>query len=67
MRQGRHRPLLNDVDPAVKLAQLMEIRAPLYQGTADVTVPTDDRKVKSVAEQILRELRARGWEAKPYT
>jgi shikimate kinase len=41
VRQGRHRPLLNDVDPAVKLAQLMQVRAPLYQDTADVTVPTD--------------------------
>lgn len=67
VRQGRLRPLLNDVDPAVKLAQLMQVRAPLYEGTADVTVPTDERKVKAVAEQVLRELRARGWESKPYT
>jgi len=67
VRQGRQRPLLADTDPAVKLAQLMEVRAPLYAAIADVTVPTDTRKVRAVAEHVLRELRARGWEPRPYT
>jgi len=67
VRPGRQRPLLADTDPAVKLAELMTVRAPLYTETADLTVPTDDRKVRTVAEQILRELRARGWESRPYT
>jgi shikimate kinase len=65
VRSGRQRPLLAGVDPAVKLAELMAIREPLYNGTADVVVPTDDRKVKTVAEQVLRDLRARGWEPWP--
>ncbi|MCU0759531.1 MAG: shikimate kinase AroK [Steroidobacteraceae bacterium] len=64
VRSGRQRPLLAGVDPAAKLAELMAIRAPLYTATADVIVPTDDRKVKTVAECILRELRARGWESR---
>jgi shikimate kinase len=58
VRQGRARPLLNNVDPAVKLEQLMELRAPLYAEIADITVMTDNRKVRHVAEDILRELDA---------
>jgi len=58
VRQGRARPLLSNVDPAVKLEALMEIRAPLYAQLADVTVVTDNRRVRHVAEDILRELDA---------
>ena len=58
VRQGRARPLLNNVDPAIKLEELMKLRAPLYGEVADVTVITDNRKVRSVAEDILRELDA---------
>jgi shikimate kinase len=58
VRLGRSRPLLSNVDPAAKLGQLMEIRAPLYAEIADVTVTTDHRKVHNVAEDILRELDA---------
>ena len=61
VRPGRQRPLLSGVDPATKLAELMAIREPLYSGTADITIPTDERKVRAVAEHILRELQARGW------
>jgi len=67
VRPGRQRPLLADTDPAVKLAELMSLREPLYAGTADVTIPTDERKVRAVAEHVLSELRARGWEYRPYT
>lgn len=56
VRQGRTRPLLSNVDPAAKLSELMDLRAPLYAEIADVTVTTDNRKVKSVAEDILRKL-----------
>ena len=54
VRHARNRPLLNGVDPAVKLEQLMLERAPLYAEIADVTVSTDGRRVRSVAEEILR-------------
>lgn len=57
VRQGRGRPLLADsVDPALKLARLIAERAPLYQEIADVTVSTDARKVRAVAEEILARL-----------
>jgi shikimate kinase len=58
VRQGRTRPLLTDVDPAIKLTELMTHREPLYTEVADVTVCTDNRKVRNVAEDILRELDA---------
>ena len=53
VRHARNRPLLNNVDPAAKLEQLMRERAPLYSEIADLTVPTDGRRVRSVAEEIL--------------
>jgi shikimate kinase len=42
------------VDPATKLEQLMRERAPLYAEIADLTVATDGRKVRSVADEIVR-------------
>jgi shikimate kinase len=55
VRQGRNRPLLANVDdPATKLEQLMRERQPLYAEIADLTVPTDGRKVRSVADEIVR-------------
>jgi shikimate kinase len=56
VKQGRTRPLLSNVDTGSKLTQLMAERTPLYRGVADVIVSTDGRKVRSVAEDILREL-----------
>jgi shikimate kinase len=56
-RHGRHRPLLNDTDPEVKLKELMRGRAMLYAEIADVTVSTDGRRVQIVAEEIQQELR----------
>ena len=55
-RRGRHRPLLLAADPAVRLAELMQVREPLYRETAQIIVSTDRRKVQVVAEQILAEL-----------
>ena len=63
-RHGRHRPLLNDTDPEEKLTELMRHRAQLYAEIADITVPTDGRRVQAVAEEIHRQLlRARGAQA----
>jgi shikimate kinase len=60
VKQGRNRPLLSNVDAASKLEQLMRERSPLYLEIADITVPTDGRKVRVVAEGILKELFAGG-------
>lgn len=57
VRSGQHRPLLTGVDPAQRLAELMEHREPLYRATAHITVSTDARKVSAVADEILREYR----------
>jgi shikimate kinase len=54
VKHARNRPLLNNVDPGQKLEQLMRERAPIYEALADVTVSTDGRRVRSVAEDILR-------------
>jgi shikimate kinase len=56
VREGKHRPLLAGRDPAQKLAELMQIRAPLYESTAHLTVRTDHRHVRAVAEQIVSQL-----------
>jgi shikimate kinase len=55
-RHGKHRPLLNDTDPKMKLSELMQQRAILYLEIADLTVSTDGRRVQLVAEEIYREL-----------
>jgi shikimate kinase len=58
VRQGRNRPLLHDVDPLVKLTELMAVRAPLYETLADYTVATDGRKVHMVADSIYAAFKA---------
>jgi len=58
VQHGRNRPLLSDVeDPATRLKELMAVRDPLYRSIADITVRTDGRRVKSVAEDIVRMIR----------
>jgi shikimate kinase len=58
-RHGRQRPLLYTSDPKVKLRELLAERLPLYEGTADLIVSTDGRRVQAVAEEILQLLAAR--------
>ena len=55
-RKGRDRPLLDNDDPRAVLDALMEIRDPLYREIADLTVETDGRKVRAVANEILDRL-----------
>jgi len=59
-RRGRKRPLLQATDPRTRLGDLMRVREPLYAALAQITVPTDHRKVQAVAEHIAAELRHRG-------
>jgi shikimate kinase len=56
-RHGRHRPLLNGIDPERRLQDLMQRRAALYAEIADLTISTDGRRVQVVAEEIRQELR----------
>jgi len=55
-RKGRERPLLDKDDPRAVLEGLMAEREPLYREIADLTVETDGRKVRAVANEILDKL-----------
>jgi len=55
-RKGRDRPLLANDDPRAILEALMATREPLYREIADLTVETDGRKVRAVANEILERL-----------
>jgi shikimate kinase len=57
VKHGRSRPLLSNADPATRLKELMAQRDPLYRSIADITVSTDGRRVKAVAEDIVRMIR----------
>lgn len=54
--RGRDRPLLENGDPQQVLEDLMARRDALYREIADLTVDTDGRKVKAVANEILDRL-----------
>jgi shikimate kinase len=56
-RHGRQRPLLYTDDPEARLRELMADRAPLYESIANVTVATDGRHVRTVAEEIVQRLK----------
>ncbi len=55
-RKGRDRPLLANDDPRDVLETLMATREPLYREVADLTVDTDGRKVRAVANEIVDRL-----------
>ena len=57
-RRSTHRPPLDTPDPRGTLQRLMLQRAGLYEETADLTVDTDGRKVKTVVDEIVRRLDA---------
>jgi shikimate kinase len=59
-RRNDTRPLLNNPDPRGTLVRLMAHRAPLYADVAEITVDTDGRKVRTVVDQICRELGVAG-------
>ena len=57
-RLSNHRPLLETPDPAGRLAELMQERAPLYRELATLVVATDGRMVREVAQEIRHRLAA---------
>jgi shikimate kinase len=50
----RHRPLLQGVDPALRLQDLLRIREPLYREIADFTLSTNRRRVPQVADRVVQ-------------
>ncbi len=55
-RWDKSRPLLQCDDPESALRSIMEVRDPLYREIADVTVDTDRRKPRAVADEIVERL-----------
>jgi shikimate kinase len=58
-RRTAHRPLLQGVDRAEKLYELMAARYPVY-AEADITLVTDKQTPQTMARRIRRELAAQG-------
>ncbi|MFI4921170.1 MAG: shikimate kinase, partial [Gammaproteobacteria bacterium] len=58
--QNRNRPLLETEDRQERLKQLFEVRAPLYESLAQLTVETDSGQVKHIGQRIIEELERRG-------
>lgn len=56
--RDRNRPLLHTEDPRTRLQRLMEERDPLYLAIADLVVPTGQRSVGAVVQDILAMLDA---------
>jgi shikimate kinase len=56
-RHGKQRPLLYTDDPEAKLRELMAVRLPLYESIAHITVTTDGRQVRAVADEIMQRLK----------
>lgn len=56
LRHDTQRPLLQDVDPAVRLRQLLAQRDPLYRAVADHVVDTGRSSVSSIAHLLAMQL-----------
>jgi shikimate kinase len=56
--KSRHRPLLNEGNPADVLEQLMVVRDPQYREIADIIVETDKRQVPAVTREIRQKIEA---------
>lgn len=57
-RLSSSRPLLEATDRERRLGDLMQVREPLYREVAALTVETDGRQVREVAQEIRRRLAA---------
>lgn len=59
-RRNRSRPLLQTKDPRAVLTHLSEIRTPLYEAVADITLDTGGQRVRAVAAAAKRALEEHG-------
>jgi len=56
-QRDKRRPLIAEADdPRAVLEALAEIRDPLYEEIADITIETDEQSAKLVANQIIEQL-----------
>ena len=56
MRHDRDRPLLQTGDPLARLRELLDVRRPLYEATAHLTLDTGEQGVARLVNRIEREL-----------
>lgn len=54
--KNRNRPLLQSADPVARLEELYAVRAPLYEGLAQLAVDTESGQVRRIAERIVEAL-----------
>ncbi|OIQ48661.1 MAG: shikimate kinase I [Gammaproteobacteria bacterium MedPE] len=55
-QRDKRRPLLRSENPRQVLEDLAELRNPLYEEIADLTVQTDEQSAKLVAKEIIDKL-----------
>jgi shikimate kinase len=55
-RRDRNRPLLQTENPRQRIAELLDVRDPLYRETADITLDTDGHNVRWAVDQILAQM-----------
>jgi shikimate kinase len=55
-RHDRNRPLLQTSDPLAKLAELYQVRDPLYREIADLIVDTGNQSVSALAHRLEQKL-----------
>lgn len=53
-KKDKNRPLLQTDNPLEKLQDLLKIRAPLYQDTADIIISTENKTTTTVAKEIIQ-------------
>lgn len=54
--RDKRRPLLQQADPEAVLTQLFEIRGPIYNSLADITIHTDGKLPRGVVNEIIEAL-----------
>ncbi len=52
-----HRPLLRTADPKRRLAELLAVRAPLYEAVADFTIDTGECSSRQAVRKIIQAYR----------
>jgi shikimate kinase len=58
-RRDTSRPLLRGADARARVAELLTLRAPLYEAASHCTVDTGRQPVERVVDQILQQLQSR--------
>lgn len=56
LQRDKKRPLLQTDNPRERLQQLLDVRRPIYQDLADLSVKTDRRMARKLASDIIQNL-----------